>query len=100
MVEGNGTKILGTYAKQILGWMGAALGGALLSMMLRQGGQDERLNALERLILSNGEAIATLQSGYATNKRVDDLQAEVRSNYRDLKGSVDNVLTILIQRNK
>ena len=39
-----------------------------------------------------------LQSVFASNKRVDDLQAEMRTNYRDLSGKLDNVIKILLDR--
>lgn len=92
------TKIIGPVAVKLLGWVGAALGGALLVLLLNTGGQTRQVEIDSQRITKIEAAMDQIQNQYATNKRVDDLQAEVRANYQNLSVKMDNVIKILIER--
>lgn len=90
-------KLLGPLAVRILGWLGAALAGVLLTLMLNSSGQNQRVDSNQHRIEQLETTMKELQANYATNKRVDDVQAEVRANFRDLSGKMDNVIKILLE---
>lgn len=91
-------KLLGPAALRLLGWLGAVLGGAALMYLLNASGdhvlQEQNTRRIEALETEMHE----LQTTYATNKRVDDLQAEVRTNYASLSVKMDNLLKVLLDR--
>lgn len=93
-------KTYGPLALKVIGWVAPVLAGALLMLLLNVSGdrRQQQLDAqrIERLEM----AVKDMQTAYATNKRVDDLQAEMRSNYHDLSTKLDNVLKILIENSR
>lgn len=89
-------KVLGPVAVKILGWIGAALGGAVLVLLLNSSGQSRQVEQNTQAIAEFRQDIKELKEGYATNKRVDDVQLEMRTNYRDLSAKLDNVIKILL----
>ena len=92
------SKVLSPLALKVLGTLLSALAGALLVLLLNSSG-DRRQALIDSQRIDRIEMqMKDLQSVYATNKRVDDLQAEMRTNYRDLSGKLDNVIKILLER--
>lgn len=95
-----GTDPVTSWGLKILSWLGAALGGALLVLLLNASGTQKQLELnsarLDRIEASQQQ----MQAAYATNKRVDDLQAEVRANFRDLSGKMDTMLGLLVDAQK
>lgn len=91
-------KIMGPAAIRILGWLGAVLGGAALMYLLNASGDHVVQEQNTRRIASLESDMHELQTTYATNKRVDDLQVEVRANYENLSTKMDNMLKLLLER--
>jgi hypothetical protein len=91
-------KIMGPMAVKILSWFAAAFGGAMLVFLLNASGNTKtsEINSqrLDRVELQLHE----LQTVYATNKRVDDLQNQVNQSLITVSNKVDNVIELLIKR--
>lgn len=105
MADTDTDRIFGPMAVKILGWLGAAIGGALLVLLLNASG-NSAMSENNQARLDKVEAqMHEIQTVYATNKRVDDLQAQIRSDLGDVRsslntvsGKVDNVLELLIKK--
>lgn len=83
---------------RVAGAVAAAFMGAMIALLISAGGDQARVEEHAREIGALKNDMKTIQTIYATNKRVDDLQAEVRANYRDLSVGIDNVIKILLDR--
>lgn len=89
---------LSPLAVKIIASVMSALAGALLMLLVNSGGDRRQVDMNSKRLDVIELQLKDLQTVYATNKRVDDLQAEVRTNYRDLSGKMDNVIKILLDR--
>lgn len=93
----NETNVWSSISSKILGWIAPVLIGALLTLMLTIAGEKRQVEINTAKVAQLEAQVRDLQQNYASNKRVDDLTAEVRSNYKDLKGGTDEILRLLIQ---
>lgn len=89
---------LGPWAVKIVSWIGSALAGAFLVLLLNSSGDHRDMKNLNTRVDKLEQEYSTLQSTYATNKRVDDLQSEIRGYMQNLDGKFDNVVKLLLTK--
>jgi hypothetical protein len=77
-----------------------AMTGAVVAMLLSSSGQRKQVEQDQQQIQALQQDVKELQQNYATNKRVDDLQVEMRANYRDVSVKLDNVVQLLLEQRR
>lgn len=83
-------KLFKIIAPMLIGWLGATV----------MNSRDDHAQ-----VKRNTDAITSIQEEmkqgrdvYATNKRVDDVQNEMRTNYRDLSSKIDQLIKLIVER--
>jgi hypothetical protein len=91
------TKVIGPVAIRVLGWIAAAVGGAMLMLMLNFGSTQRQLQEHDERITKIELNQHEMSTSYATNKRVDDLQAETRLAISQVSNKLDDIVNILME---
>lgn len=92
------------WAVKVLGWVGAAVGGAMLTLLLNFSANDVRLSRAEKDISANRQAIETIQTTMQNGgpaplaKRMDDMQAQINSQYAQTNKKLDDIYQVLLDR--
>jgi soluble cytochrome b562 len=72
--------------------------GALVTMWLTSARDHAQVETNTKAIVALQQDVKEVRDNYATNKRVDDLAAEMRSGFTNLDAKIDQILKLMIQR--
>lgn len=86
------------WSGRVLKLLAPILVGWLVGSLMNLSGEREKTLANAEAIRQLQGQVSELSKTYATNKTVDDLREEMRSNYRDLSAKMDQVVKILLER--